>query len=52
MNLLQRLAKEIVAAKPDVIFTSGSPTVQILKQETRTIPIVFGNLVDPVGQAS
>ena len=50
MNLLQRLAKEIVAAKPDVIFTSGSPTVQILKQETRTIPIVFGNLVDPVGQ--
>ncbi len=50
MNLLQRFAKEIVAAKPDVIFTSGSPTTLILKQETRTIPIVFGNLVDPVGQ--
>jgi putative ABC transport system substrate-binding protein len=50
INLLQRFAKEIVAAQPDVIFTSGSPAVQILKQETRTIPIVFGNLVDPVGQ--
>jgi putative ABC transport system substrate-binding protein len=50
MNLLQRFAKEIVATKPDVIFTGSSPTTRILKQETRTIPIVFGNLVDPVGQ--
>ena len=49
-NLLETLTKEIVAAKPDVIFTSGSPATQILKQETRTIPIIFGNLVDPVGQ--
>jgi putative tryptophan/tyrosine transport system substrate-binding protein len=49
-NLLETLTKEIVAAKPDVIFTSGSPTTRILKQETRTIPIIFGNLVDPVGQ--
>src|SRR5262249_28792065 len=50
MSTLQRLAKEIVATKPDVIFTSGSPTTRMLKQETRDIPIVFGNLVDPVGQ--
>jgi putative ABC transport system substrate-binding protein len=50
MNMLQSLAKEIVAAKPDLIFSSGSPTTRILKQETGTIPIVFGNLVDPVGQ--
>jgi len=50
INLLQRFANDIVAAKPDVIFTSGSPTTRILKQQTRTIPIVFGNLVDPVGQ--
>lgn len=50
LNRLQRFAKEIVAAKPDVIFTSGSPTTKILNQETRTVPIVFGNLVDPVGQ--
>jgi putative ABC transport system substrate-binding protein len=50
MNTLHRFAKEIVAANPDVIFSSGSPTTRMLKQETRTIPIVFGNLVDPVGQ--
>ena len=50
MNMLQGLAKEIVATKPDLIFSTGSPTTRILKQETTTIPIVFGNLVDPVGQ--
>ena len=50
MNLLQRFAKEIVAAKPDVIFSSSSPTTRMLKQETSTIPIIFGNIVDPVGQ--
>jgi putative tryptophan/tyrosine transport system substrate-binding protein len=50
MNMLQSLAKEIVASKPDLIFSSSSPTTRILKQETTTIPIVFGNLVDPIGQ--
>ena len=50
LSLLQRFAKEIVAAKPDLIFTSSSPTTQMFKQETRTIPIVFGNVVDPIGQ--
>src|SRR5260221_4510581 len=50
MNMLQSLANEIVATKPDLIFSSGSPTTRILKQKTGTIPIVFGNLVDPVGQ--
>ena len=50
MNMLQRLAKEIVATKPDLIFSTNSPTTRILKQETTTIPIVFGNLVDPIGQ--
>ena len=43
MNMLQRLAKEIVATKPDLIFSTNSPTTRILKQETTTIPIVFGN---------
>jgi putative ABC transport system substrate-binding protein len=50
MNRLQRLAKEIVAVKPDVIFSSSSSPTRILKQETSTIPIIFGNVVDPVGQ--
>jgi putative ABC transport system substrate-binding protein len=50
INLLQKLAKEIVAAKPDVILSSSSLPTRILKQETSTIPIIFGNIVDPVGQ--
>ena len=50
INLLQRLAKEIVAAKPDVIFSSSSSPTRILRQETSTIPIIFGNIVDPIGQ--
>src|SRR5262245_60765046 len=50
MNLLQRLAKEIVAAEPDVIFSSSSSPTRILMQETDIIPIIFGNIVDPVGQ--
>ena len=50
MNTLKGLAKEIVAAKPDVIFSSSSSTTQMLKQQTSTIPIIFGNIVDPVGQ--
>src|SRR5262249_32773100 len=50
INLLQKLAKEIVAAKPDVIFSSSSLPTRVLKQETSTIPIIFGNIVEPVGQ--
>src|SRR5260221_1267621 len=50
MNMLQSLANEIVADKPDLISPSSSPTTRILRQETTTIRIVFGNLVDPVGQ--
>src|SRR5262252_10503813 len=50
MNTLKGLAQEIVAAKPDVIFSSSSSTTQMLKQQTSTIPIIFGNIVDPVGQ--
>jgi putative ABC transport system substrate-binding protein len=50
INLLQRLAKEIVAAKPDVILSPSSSPTRILKQQTSTIPIIFVNIVDPVGQ--
>jgi len=48
--LLDQSAKELVALQPDVIFSSGSPTTASLLRETRAIPIVFANLVDPVGQ--
>jgi putative ABC transport system substrate-binding protein len=47
-NSMQRVTKELVALQCDVILTNNTPTVRLLLQETRTIPIVFVNLVDPV----
>jgi putative ABC transport system substrate-binding protein len=43
------LAKELVALKPDVILTGASPGLTALKQETRSIPLVFVAVTDPVG---
>jgi putative tryptophan/tyrosine transport system substrate-binding protein len=45
----QRLAKELVALKADVILTSGTPATAAFFAETRTIPIVFVNASDPIG---
>jgi putative ABC transport system substrate-binding protein len=50
MNLMQQGAKELVASQPDLIFSSNSPTTALLLAQTRTIPIVFANIIDPVGQ--
>jgi putative ABC transport system substrate-binding protein len=44
------LAKELVALQPDVILAHGTPVTAALKRETRTIPIVFGAVADPVGE--
>jgi putative tryptophan/tyrosine transport system substrate-binding protein len=49
-NLMLQAAKELVALQPDLILSSSSPTTALLLQQTRTIPIVFVNIVDPVGQ--
>ena len=46
---LRRYAVELVALAPDVILSVGSITVAPLQQATRTIPIVFVNVPDPVG---
>jgi putative ABC transport system substrate-binding protein len=46
---VQTAAKELVALKPDVLFAGNTPSVKALLGETRTIPIVFANLSDPVG---
>ena len=43
------IAKEFVDLQPDVLFAASTPAVLALLQETRTIPIVFTNLSDPVG---
>jgi ABC-type uncharacterized transport system substrate-binding protein len=42
-------AAELVALAPDLIFASGSAAVGPLLQATRTIPIVFAIVPDPVG---
>lgn len=45
---IRRNAKELVAVKPDVIVSTGGPLLEALLAETRTIPIVFTNVSDPV----
>jgi putative ABC transport system substrate-binding protein len=46
---IRRYAAEMVALAPDVIVASGSNTVGPLQQSTRSVPIVFANVADPVG---
>ena len=46
---IRRYAAELVALAPDVILASGSSTVAPLLQATRTVPIVFTHVADPVG---
>jgi putative tryptophan/tyrosine transport system substrate-binding protein len=45
----RRQAAELVALAPEVILASGAPSVIALLQATRSVPIVFTNVVDPVG---
>jgi len=44
-----RHATELVALAPDVIVGTATPTVAALQQATRTVPIVFAGVIDPVG---
>jgi ABC-type uncharacterized transport system substrate-binding protein len=46
---LRKYAAELVALAPDVIMASGTATVAPLLQATRTVPIVFAQVTDPVG---
>src|SRR5262245_39146775 len=49
VDLARRNAEELVALEPDVILGGGATNVEALQRATRTIPIVFANLTDPVG---
>jgi putative tryptophan/tyrosine transport system substrate-binding protein len=42
-------AAELVALTPDVLVTVGAPAVEALQRATRTVPIVFATVTDPVG---
>ena len=46
---IRKYAAELVALAPDVILATGSATVGPLLQATRTVPIVFAIVADPVG---
>jgi putative ABC transport system substrate-binding protein len=43
------LARELIALQPDVIFAQSTGVVAAVARETRTIPVVFANVSDPVG---
>jgi putative ABC transport system substrate-binding protein len=45
----QRSAKELIALEPDLILTQNTPPTASMLQQTRTIPVVFVIVADPVG---
>jgi putative ABC transport system substrate-binding protein len=49
VDRMRLFAKELVGLKPDVILATSTPVTAALQGETRTIPIVFANINDPVG---
>jgi len=48
VGLFQRYAEELLALTPDVILALAAPSVQALQRATRTVPIVFASVSDPV----
>jgi len=46
---IRRYAEELVGLRPDVILATGAAVVAPLLKATRTVPVVFTNVVDPVG---
>ena len=46
---IKTFAKELVDLRPDAIFGVTTPVIGALARETRTIPIVFGVVSDPIG---
>lgn len=46
---VQRYAKELVALQPDVILSQSTNTTDALLQQTRTVPIIFALVSDPIG---
>src|SRR5262245_35680451 len=45
----EQFAKELVELQPVLVLTQSTPTIAALMQQTRTIPIVFAQAIDPVG---
>jgi putative ABC transport system substrate-binding protein len=50
VDQMRAFAKELVNQQPDLILSFGTPATAALQRETRTIPIVFAIVSDPVGE--
>jgi ABC-type uncharacterized transport system substrate-binding protein len=48
--LFARYAAELVALGPEVLLADSTPSLEVLRLQTRTIPIVFVGVFDPIGQ--
>lgn len=48
-ELYRRYSEELVALAPDVILAGGSPSLLALQKVSRSVPLVFANVIDPVG---
>src|SRR6201984_1020857 len=48
-DAMERFTKELVAQQPDLVLSNNTPTTVALLQQTRTIPIIFAIVADPVG---
>jgi putative tryptophan/tyrosine transport system substrate-binding protein len=47
---IRKDAAQLVASEPDAILANGSAPVWALQRATRTVPVVFVAVVDPVGE--
>jgi putative ABC transport system substrate-binding protein len=47
-NRIRALAQELVGSQPDIVLVASIAATAALQRETRTIPVVFANVADPV----
>ena len=50
VDRMRMSAKELLDLQPDVILAHGTPATAAFQRDTRTIPIVFASVSDPVGE--
>jgi putative ABC transport system substrate-binding protein len=48
INRMRALARELVGLQPDIVLAGGTPATAAVQRETRTIPIVFAGVGEPV----
>jgi putative ABC transport system substrate-binding protein len=51
VNRIRAVAQELVGLQPEIIVTNGTPATVTVQRETRTTPIVFVNVSDPVASS-